>query len=64
MKKVYDDYRSYTAQGDCYKYIHECANCGEVLAQIPDYEYHKYPERAGVPNYCSYCGARQRRQNK
>jgi hypothetical protein len=59
MERVYDNYRSYQAQGDCYKYIHKCDNCGKVLFEIPDYEYIKHLERIKIPNYCSECGEKQ-----
>lgn len=59
MERVYDDYRSYQVQGDCYKYIHKCASCGKVLFEIPDYEYKRYPERVQIPKYCSECGEKQ-----
>ena len=56
MERVHDDYRSYQAQGDCWKYIHKCSKCGKVIFEIPDYEYREHPERINIPNYCPECG--------
>lgn len=59
MEKVHDNYRSYQVQGDCYKYIHKCVACGEILFEITDYEYREHPDRVKIPNYCSKCGKKQ-----
>ena len=36
MERVYDKYHSYMVQGDCYKYIHKCPNCGKIIFEIKD----------------------------
>lgn len=59
MERVYDKYRSNQVQGDCYKYIHKCPNCGKILFEISDYDYRNYPDRRKIPNYCSECGTKQ-----
>jgi hypothetical protein len=51
MEKAYDKYRSYEIQGDCYKYVHKCPNCGKVLFEIEDYRFKKYPEEVKIPKY-------------
>lgn len=59
MERVYDKERSYQVQGDCYKYIHKCHNCGEVLFEIKDFIYRKHPEEVNIPKFCSECGSKQ-----
>jgi ribosomal protein S14 len=59
MERVHDDYRSYKAQGDCYRYIHRCHKCGTVIFEMTDYEYREHPERVKMPNYCQHCGTKQ-----
>lgn len=59
MERVYDDYRSYQIQGDCYKYVHKCPNCGKVLFEISVYEYSQHPENTRIPKFCDECGTKQ-----
>lgn len=59
MEKFYDDYISYLMKKSCYKYIHKCSHCGEILVEISGFEYNNIPERAKIPNYCFKCGSMQ-----
>ena len=59
MERVYDNYRSYQVQGDCYKYIHKCRNCGKILFEISEYGYKNNKNSVKIPNYCSECGSKQ-----
>jgi len=54
-EKKYDDFRSYNAQGDCYKYVCSCNNCGQMLWEVADYNYGQ-GEKGHTPNYCPNCG--------
>lgn len=59
MERVYDDYRSYQVQGDRYKYIHKCPNCGKILFEVSDYDYNRNISKINIPNFCSECGTKQ-----
>ena len=57
IEKKYDYYRSYAIQGDCFKYVCSCNDCGQPLWEIEDYNYIK-GERGYKPPYCPNCGRR------
>ena len=57
IEKKYDHYRSYAIQGDCFKYVCSCNDCGQPLWEIEDYNYFK-GERGYNPPYCPNCGRR------
>ena len=57
IEKKYDHYRSYAIQGDCFKYVCSCNDCGQLLWEIEDYNYFK-GERGYKPPYCPNCGRR------
>ena len=57
IEKKYDHYRSYAIQGDCFKYVCSCSDCGQQLWEIEDYNYFK-GERGYKPPYCPNCGRR------
>ena len=62
IEKKYDHYRSYAVQGDCFKYVCSCNDCGQPLWEIEDYNYFK-GERGYKPQFCPNCGRRLEEKN-
>ena len=59
MERVYDKYHSDMVQGDCYKYIHKCPNCGKIIFEISEYCYNNKIGNTEIPKFCSECGTKQ-----